>query len=374
MREFSPELVDQILDAVSQLDGDPFQIASCGLVCCQWLPRSRFHVFRCLRLNGSRLDSLLTLVETSSSPLLVLVHVLHLDFTLHPPFWLEYLTTLSSACVNLTSIRCTINYPIAKSVSRDFFLETCLPLLGSQCPSLTHVEFEASYDHPVPLRMITHILTSLPALEVLVLLSDSNTIIPMGTLFNSFPAGLRDLKLQHARGICHLFKWLVSLPVLPTLKSLQWLPGPYAADDWASLHAYSQRAGAGLETLSVCSRIRWDSVTDLEPPAILGHATKLRVLRLWAECNYRVLPLLSSLTSHNLRSIRISLRFRGQPIPYAEIDQLLARPQFQRLEAFRLEEENTGVSVLDQPGIAAETLMPLAYARGILAFHSEAHE
>ncbi|KAJ7609449.1 hypothetical protein FB45DRAFT_1066853 [Roridomyces roridus] len=376
MRELSPELVDQVMDAVSLLDGDRLRIASCGLVCRQWLPRSRFHVFQYLWLDASRLDSLLTLVETSSSPLLAIVHVVHLDLTVNPLFRLEHLTTLSSTCANLTCIRCTINSPPSEIVPQDFFLETCLPVLGSQCPALTRFELQPTYAETVPLGMITHILASLPALEVFVLLSDSNTIVPTGIVFNSIPARLQSLQLGRTRGICRLFEWLLSLPVLPKLKSLQWLAGPYADADWASLHAYSQRAGVALETLSFCSRTRYDSPDDLEPPpAILGHATKLRVLRLWAESTTRIIPILSSLTSHDLHSIRISLHLQSDhPIPYGEIDRLLARPQFQRLEAFRLEAKNTGLSVLDPPGNEVDTLMPLAYARGIIAFHPEAQE
>ncbi|KAJ7609410.1 hypothetical protein FB45DRAFT_1038857 [Roridomyces roridus] len=364
-RNFSPELVDQVLDAVSVLKGDPFRIATCGVVCRQWLPRSRFHVFRYLWLAGLHLESLLALVETSSSPVMALIQVVDLAFTFGlSPFHPAYLARLANECVNLTSIKCEIDSDPQKAVPRDFFLDTCLPVLGSQCLSLTRFELHSTSADQVSLGTITHIFVSLPALENFDLATDG-TIVPTGTLSNSFPARLENLDLGSALGVRHLFAWLLSLPVLPTLKSLQWLPGRHARRDWASLHAYSQRAGAGLQTLSLCSKHGWSS--DGEPPAILRHATRLRVLRLSSESTARVLPILSGLTSHELRSIRISLRSKNRldQIPYADIDQLLARPQFQRLEVFRLDEEDIGLSYL-RPEFGTRRLMPLAHAWGIL--------
>ncbi|KAJ7203497.1 hypothetical protein GGX14DRAFT_369362, partial [Mycena pura] len=61
MRSFPQELTDLVLDQVVDSEQEAAwrirrpstSIATCGLVCKQWLPRSRFHVFSRMPLIGS---------------------------------------------------------------------------------------------------------------------------------------------------------------------------------------------------------------------------------------------------------------------------------------------------------------------------------
>lgn len=69
-----PEIVDQILD---HLHADRTALETCALVCKDWLPTSRFHIFRSLRLHSNNIDAFFAI--TSSPNCTLLGHVQHLE-------------------------------------------------------------------------------------------------------------------------------------------------------------------------------------------------------------------------------------------------------------------------------------------------------
>ncbi|KAF8205410.1 hypothetical protein K438DRAFT_1964474 [Mycena galopus ATCC 62051] len=107
MDNLCQELVDLIIDRVApelveDSDDDPYTdwrdigyegtpgeefapVATCGLVCKRWLPRTRFHLFSTTRLSNGiesgtdNMDSFLDLVKASPGPL-SFMEFLDLDF------------------------------------------------------------------------------------------------------------------------------------------------------------------------------------------------------------------------------------------------------------------------------------------------------
>ncbi|KAJ7509721.1 hypothetical protein B0H11DRAFT_1960804 [Mycena galericulata] len=389
MRDFSQELIDLVLDYVAvarrddkrywngpisynwnavderdSLRSDP-PIAVCGLVCKQWLPRSRFHLFSTGRLHGLRLESLVEIDRASSLQLFSIFRKLTLKFFAKGSFKSESMEKLRD-CANLTCIR--ISAP-PKAPQFRSFLDTHFPFLGTHCVSLYRFEWSAAND-TISLRTIADILLCLPRLEVFCLDSESCKMkqeeLPPSY---SWPVRLRTLELKVEHGVDALFTWLLSLPVLPIITSLTLYEGDQPTG--TSLAAYSHRAGSGFETLS----LRPSRANLTEPIGILRHATELRHLTLHSQEALRVPTTISTLPSSNLITLTIKLDLLDpllvhdvRLIPYALIDQALAHPSLRSLERFSLEDyssvEYSYVSVFSPE---VKGLMPLANARGILA-------
>ncbi|KAJ7447589.1 hypothetical protein B0H11DRAFT_365992 [Mycena galericulata] len=386
MRYFSQELIDLVLDHVAHQDGsheidnsdaahgqDDLEIvpsiAACGLVCSQWLPRSRFHLFANARLDAVRLESLFDIDRTSSLQLFSLFRRLTLEFFIPIPFKPEHMDKLCD-CVNLASLRIstTSGNPGTTSQFR-LFLETHLPIIGIRYVSLSRFEWNAA-DDTVSLRTIADVLMCLPVLEAFSLEFDGCRItdeeVPSS---HSCPSRLRTLELRVEDGADVLFAWFLSLPVLPSLASLTL----YEVDQspGTSLTAYSERAGSGFESLFL-----WPERASLtEPTGILKYATSLRHLTLFSQAAPDVPAVISTLPSANLRTLTIWLSSTHfdfvhhiSSVPYAQIDQALAHTRLESLKRFSLETYSYlsyGYVSLLSPEV--KRLMPLANARGILA-------
>ncbi|KAJ7461261.1 hypothetical protein B0H11DRAFT_119281 [Mycena galericulata] len=293
MRDFSQELIDLVLDHVSQdgiheidkSDAAPGQddldivpsIAACGLVCSQWLPRSRFHLFASARLDAVRLESLFDIDRTSSLQLYFLFRRLTLEFFIPVSFKQQHMDKLCD-CVNLACLRISTPSGNPGTTSQfHSFLETHLPIIGIRCVSLSRFEWNAA-DDTVSLRTIADVLMCLPVLEAFSLEFDGCRItdeeVPSS---RSCPTHLRTLELRVEDGADVLFAWFLSLPVVPSLASLTL----YEVDQspGTSLTAYSERSGSGLESLSL-----WPERASLtEPTGILKYATGLRHLTLYSQ-------------------------------------------------------------------------------------------
>ncbi|KAJ7461268.1 hypothetical protein B0H11DRAFT_2285851 [Mycena galericulata] len=384
MRDFSQELIDLVLDHVSQDGGhveidnsDAAQddleivpsIAACGLVCSQWLPRSRFHLFADATLDAARLGTLFDIDRTSSLQLFSLFRGVTLEFFTPDPFKPEHMDKLCY-CVNLAYLRIFTALGSSGTTSQfSSFLETHLPILGIRCVSLSRFEWEATKD-TISLRTIADVLNCLPVLEAFSLEFDGCRItdeeVPSS---HSCPTHLRTLVLEVEDGAEVLFAWFLSLPVLPSLASLtlhevDQSPG-------TSLTAYSERAGSGFESLCL-----WPERASLtEPTGILKYATGLRHLTLYSQATSHVPAVISTLPSANLRTLTIWLSSTHSDlmdhislVPYAQIDQALAHTRFGSLERFSLETYSYisfGYVSLLSPEV--RRLMPLANAREILA-------
>ncbi|KAJ7651167.1 hypothetical protein FB45DRAFT_1050956 [Roridomyces roridus] len=388
MRDFAPETIDAVLDEVGSLVEDSPQlssIATCGLVCRQWTPCSRVHVFRRLVLNGSNIGRFFQLVESSVLPLLELAREVELQFNDGAPFERRYIGRLQQL-VNLTALKIEVTVTGRQQdytedvVAFNSFLETYLPTIGR---SIKHFELcWVAHDMAVraPWGMFPHLFECLPAIEVFKMSSSRPGTMPVYILpdednnaethSHSHPTHLHTLHLSKPISSRPFLDWLLSCRVLPVLKSLDFCT--FNPNEWDRLKAYCERAGKELRFLSLA----FNSGDFGLLPGVLQHTTMLTELLL-KSCNTAdYLPgILSTITSHDLRVIHVSLwtapTGREQEefdssFPYALVETVLARPQFRGLRRFRAEYD--GVSVLR--AAEAQRLMPLAYARGILECRS----
>ena len=274
MRRFPQELVDLVLDQVA--DSEQYgqavarqlkardalarvcrtslpssSIATCWLVCKQWLLRSRLHVFSSMTLSGSRLRSLLDLeAESSSLPLLSFVRDLFLIIPFFEDFTSKDIARLRS-CLSLTHLQLRIPSSGNNSAVWDSFLGTHLPFLGTHCASLSSLTLSLNEYRPVSLCVIVDILACLPSLSTFRLEGRGCRIIGAEIPpSQSCPPRLQTLDIVVTEGADILFAWFLSLTAGPKIKSL-------TLDDWdahpaaQSLVAYFQRFGSRLEFLSI---------------------------------------------------------------------------------------------------------------------------
>ncbi|KAJ7854605.1 hypothetical protein B0H13DRAFT_2358391 [Mycena leptocephala] len=228
MRDFAQEIIDHVLDQVFEQDKADREgarnaarsITTCGLVCKQWLPRSRLHVFSRAVLRPARLQSLLDLEATSSLPLLSLFRRLTLLFDEYLVFQADNLANLRR-CLNLTCL--IIHTPFSGEENFrtwSLFLTTHLPVLGIHCVSLSRFEL-CPWKSKVSLRMIADIFACLPALEAFELENDSCRIVHADVpLSQAFPPRLNTLDITIKGGTDVLFAWFLSLAAPPSIKSL----------------------------------------------------------------------------------------------------------------------------------------------------------
>ncbi|KAJ7151781.1 hypothetical protein C8R43DRAFT_1067344 [Mycena crocata] len=268
MRKFPQELVDHIIDNFN-LPKDYRNLSSCSLVSKRWLPRSRSHIFSDVALKSSdHLRSFLNRIHSCPS-ILSLIKDLWLDFH-HAPFLEGDLPQLRH-CTNL--VRLTIA-PIEP--------RSLVELLNSQPV------------HCLSMPSIINILSYLPSLETFRIGKWPNcTIIPVNirrvrvipsTLPSpfSFPSRLDAMKIAVTASAA-FFDWLLSLPVVPKMRSLtvdiwiEQLDGPELV--------YLAYTGGKLEHLQL--RVRWLTsppiATDGFIRRVLGSSTNLRSLVLFVE-------------------------------------------------------------------------------------------
>ncbi|KAJ6605188.1 hypothetical protein DFH09DRAFT_1422067, partial [Mycena vulgaris] len=76
MLELAQELIDQVIDWCHLADPDTMK--PCGLVCTQWLPRTRYHLFFSATLSTANLASFVDLIDASSVKILYFIRKLRL--------------------------------------------------------------------------------------------------------------------------------------------------------------------------------------------------------------------------------------------------------------------------------------------------------
>ncbi|KAJ7832664.1 hypothetical protein B0H14DRAFT_1173115 [Mycena olivaceomarginata] len=208
MQRFPQELIDLVLDQVADSERDhnggawrrpSTSIATCGLVCKQWLPRSRLHVFSSMALFGSRLRSLLDLeAESSSLSLLSLARDLCLVF--RNDFASKDMSRLRT-CLSLTHLE--LCFPRSSTEEWDLFLGTHLPFLGAHCISLSSLKLSPCEKSAVSLRVIVDILVCLPSLCAFQLEGQSCRIIqaeiPLSQSVGRFVTGTGKWQLTWTR-------------------------------------------------------------------------------------------------------------------------------------------------------------------------------
>ncbi|KAJ7259876.1 hypothetical protein C8J57DRAFT_492378 [Mycena rebaudengoi] len=362
MRSITPELVDYIIDHLADIDsaeGDAVKAA--GLVCRQWLLRSRFHLFSEVLLVPDRAAFFFSVVDTSSLDLLFFVQELLLDFTSDESFEEAHILRLAASCPNLSRLYIENGEYIESEddiETRFNWLQSEISFIGRHLTSITLLQWQF---HHFPLREMMDIIAEFSSLETLELIGDCISLPVYMQLQCALPPHLRALALYVSDGSGHLFNHISSLPSLPTLHSLtldaESLNQEHA---FAAAKAYLQNAGSKLRSfklfLSEGSREELDFQTSA-----LHSAVNLQSLELHVMEPSHVLEALNKLVSSSLTKIRVN-SVGETVLSWGDIDKALASPQFHSLKRFYGSHQNVPMTTV--PEVQAQ--MSLAVARRIL--------
>ncbi|KAJ7633626.1 hypothetical protein DFH06DRAFT_1479546 [Mycena polygramma] len=343
MRNLPPELVDQVIDDVAATF-DLKEVATCGLICRQYLPRSRKHLFAKIHLPEypATFRRFMDLVDASSSPLLALVE--SLDMHLVDGAFAEAHMVRLHECHALRDLRiCAPYYPPAEpdvfvqDLPFQHWLQTHIPHFAS---SLTHFELVMGSD--IPLSLLADIICNLPILTHLRIDGDvgygvfaSDTVL----VNHTFPRNLHGLDIAMHRGTNLFFEWLLSSDQPPSLTSFK-LGGTVTTGlSTTPIEAYLKRVAPTLQSFS----------SSYWANGIRAYSD--------SQTSWCIFPSIDS--TQIVRPIS-SVPARGD---WPAIDSLLATPQYASLERLLLTDEVSRASIATEE---MRALMPQANARGIL--------
>ncbi|KAJ7474045.1 hypothetical protein FB451DRAFT_1247710, partial [Mycena latifolia] len=367
MDELAQELVDRVIDDYYTLADNAMEaMGSCGHVCKRWLPRSRYYVFSNVMIGAKNLRTFIDVVAGSSLPILSFIRHLELQYDGNS------LDTLLLArlhqCPNLGSIDILITGGSDSAVvawldSREA-LHTHLQSWSENSISLSRLDVNFSLRKMLELSLgtIINVISCVPTIETLGLRNIYGLSEYAPAQLSFAPSRLAHLDLQVYQRGSVFFSWLLSLPVLPILKSVTFV-GHVETHDIPTIVAYFQRAGDKLESLALTDFSASPDTLAL-PRGITKYTTNLRNLTFIAEIPVEILDTLHFLpASRYWEAIDARLVLQLDDIPWGILDAVLADPRFRTLQQFRI------ISAVDHvPVLTSETklLMPLANARGIL--------
>jgi hypothetical protein len=208
MTRLPAELTDRVIDF---LHSDELALETCSLVCKNWVPASRYHLFQNLYLNPSRVQPFVELLNSPTST--ILKHVLTVDISLSDGLLpgarvfetiLPYLGRFVVRSLDLCHMRWDpISKEMREGISRCFAGITVLRLIGVtfSCP-----------EHLIEL------VASCRSLETLGLCS---LTFPYTTDIHSFilPSQLRTIDLL-LFGNQPILSWLVSNAQFPAVNKV----------------------------------------------------------------------------------------------------------------------------------------------------------
>jgi hypothetical protein len=379
MVEFPPELTDRFIDYLAD---DKPALKACGLICSQWYPRSRVHLFLEVQLRAGlkpvhihdmrdNMEAFFDLVETSPFDVLASIRRLFLLYGTEESLAKAPLVRFAP-CSQLTDL----DISLLRDTGMFAPLYAQLTVVCPKFPSLSKFSFSST---TFPLHALLGILECVPTIETFWLSGWDICIIEPSAPVPPFPQRLRSLHLDLQDGIELFFEHLLSLPAIPQLQSLE-IPSFTGPEACTAIAHYLQHAGTALQSLNITlsrsgkpflfpvSSIQWFPYPIPESFAkqFLQCCTDLRHLSInFFKFGGEVVPtflidLLSAASSNKLLSIKITLL----PHEFAAeaLDQALKLPPFCNLRSFSLEGGRD--RSLFTPEIRAR--MPLANARGIL--------
>ncbi|KAF7345513.1 hypothetical protein MVEN_01569900 [Mycena venus] len=256
MREFPQELVDAVIEYCYAGPGGLATVKTCGLVCQQWLPRSRMYLFFRVMLDSHNLAPFIAIVDSSPFPILSFVQHLTLRFVhLAPDDAL--LQKIIYHCPNLCYVEADIfafgafgAYRAARTQTGWFYqcLQDYLEVWAFNSPSLTRFNFQNAEGHTLSTETIVQTIKRIPSLECLGIYGGSVYASPQLQL--QAPTHLPmswhtlDMDVRYPGN-------LLSLLVAPTLSPLTSLKLKiYSHHEYQSLENYFERAGSQLVSLS----------------------------------------------------------------------------------------------------------------------------
>ncbi|KAJ7926515.1 hypothetical protein B0H13DRAFT_2653820 [Mycena leptocephala] len=389
MQNFAQELIDEIIDhtanmtlgATAGLCESPSgqtlaKVGALGLVCKQWWPRSRFHLFSYLTLNPKTIQSFFDLVDNSPCPILTFIETLDLQFD-HNLARLDegQLRRFGQSC-GLKTL--WIQVPrLEESDTIQFFssLQFHAAVLGSAVPSIS--SFAMIFDK-ISLGIAISVISSFPSLEVLWLSGAEIDVTGGFPKLPPPPLSIHTLKFHVAGpGADGFFNYLVSLPSPPHLLKLEF--DAHHADPDGAVASYFRFAGGTIQHMQLdVPRLQQGTVSCAQ--VIIQHTPNLQRLYLAGQVA-PILDFMAAISSHKLNVLRIyqiMLEDLDNIVenPWRDIDALLATVRFRTLRLFHAHATHIKlVRGLDPQqyhfdftaSSEVRDAMPLSTARGILA-------
>ncbi|KAJ7890520.1 hypothetical protein B0H14DRAFT_1108016 [Mycena olivaceomarginata] len=248
--EIPAELAERIID---NLCDDHHALAVCGLVCRQWRPRTRLHLFHTVNLQvgsgrhfnrpvSDRLEPFLGLATTA---IFASIRKLHLGFT-HKKALRETNLGPFVQCTELLEL--SIEIP-RDSADRDEVLPSMLlAQLSTVGIILQNVSHFSLYFLNAQMGVLLEILACFPTMQNCDLVSNGEIGEGNQTAF-TFPPGLRTLSTQVLWGAEFLFLHLLSQPSPPRVRKLILGDDEMDMTETSPVARYVQRTADAIEVL-----------------------------------------------------------------------------------------------------------------------------
>ncbi|KAJ7751938.1 hypothetical protein DFH07DRAFT_1061790 [Mycena maculata] len=329
MRDFPQELIDEILDqAAAQKSGFPgFSpgwslkgkgVGTRGLVCRQWWPRSRMHLFSHVTLRPTTIQSFFDLVDTSQSPILTFIASLDLRFAPDPRFLDEGQRTRFRECCQLTNLWIYLpNLELPGTDTTEFY--SSVQLHASSLGIVPSISWFSMNFESIPLSVAVGVVSAFPALHTLRVsgLELVRVVIPQ-----PHPLSVRIHTLEfgvRGEGVDGFFSYLLSLPDPPLLRNVD-LDVGRADPDGAVVH-YLRKSGSIIQHLTLeeipletsCARLAIQYAINLQDLYLIGEVVPL-------------LDFVAAVSSHKLATFRIYQILWAEdvtPNPWSEIEAVL---------------------------------------------------
>ncbi|KAJ6539868.1 hypothetical protein DFH09DRAFT_1397058, partial [Mycena vulgaris] len=322
MNEFPAEIVEQVIDS---LVSNASSIAACGLVCKQWNPRSRFHLFAApLDLHigalpgfkqGRTEADIVALKALANSPLqtfATFIRALNIMGPL-PEIYLVLKDLAPLANVASLTIECTGRRlmippnlaPVLRALSASFPRVRALQLVGGEFTLAQAAAVACGFGALESLRLD----------PVRWVLEDTKR----AAIAEALPHGVRALKLGGGTGYYAVLPWLIAHQAPPTLDTLCLETASISAADFARLRDLLRVLGPSLRTLSLFFLTRdadaWWSKTKavyITQHLTLAYNTGLRALSFGADpkngtaiCSALLTQLVPTLCAPELQSVSV---------------------------------------------------------------------
>ncbi|KAJ7160551.1 hypothetical protein C8R43DRAFT_341339 [Mycena crocata] len=221
MHGLAQEVVDELIDWSHIVDANAMK--PCGLVCKNWLRRSRYHLFATVLLSAANISSFIDLVEASSLPLLSFIRDLTLCYGGVPSDEAFLQKLYRTPNLKKIVIRIGIFVPDVQGaldwLNSAMRLHNHLRAWANSSSSLYTLVLEARPIRTIPLRTLVELISCLPTIKELSLLGLHHITADAGTP-PAYPLELRLLHLNAVTGSEFLFSWLLSLPGVSRLQHL----------------------------------------------------------------------------------------------------------------------------------------------------------
>ncbi|KAJ7117488.1 hypothetical protein C8R44DRAFT_983023 [Mycena epipterygia] len=339
------ELVDLVLGELrTDYYLERLTLARCGLVCKNWLPSSRYHLFAEVTLNDRTMRSFLRVLQTSPLPIPTFIRSLYLSFTGSSS--VQSLGEIGPL-PQVTHLRITMKDPV---YTRNY------ALLTNSFANIYSLELERCH---LQLESVLETVSSFPLLESLGLHRVTLSFDPLASAGYQFPPRWRTLTLDLPKDMMELFfQQILGLDTIPDFTSLS-VYRMYPTEE-SSFGKYLSHVGNGLQYLLVQS----DAQTHPDPTA-LCYSTGLRhldvVFRTDLNIPSTVFRILRCIRSNSLATVNLIDNGANGIVlhEWEQLDWALADDQFANLHTVTIKSISSMLPQLPQH-------MPLSVGRGIL--------